>query len=179
MSGAEGVLHYRIHHLAMAALPAGGWPVLPAGREAALLRAGAPPAWFYLALHEAVGRDFAWEVPFDGNAAAIDAWLADPAVVLYTLMREGWPHGYFLIDARGAEEARIVQFGVVPQARGRGFGRFLVGTAVHTAWGLPGVRRLVVSTTSLDHPRALALYQAQGFEIVAQETASRRLPPRP
>jgi len=178
MTAAAGVLHYRIHHLAMAARPAAGWPVLPAGREAALLKAEAPPAWFYLALHEAVGRDFAWEAPLDGDAAALDAWLADPAVVLYTLMREGWPHGFFLIDGRAGDTVRIVQFGVVPQARGRGYGRFLVGTAVQTAWSLPGVRRLVVSTTSLDHPRALALYQAQGFAIVAREAATRSLLPR-
>jgi len=180
MNADEGVLHYRIHHLAMADRPPPGWPALPSGREAtALLVAEAPPAWFFLALQEAAGRDHAREAPLGGDPRALDAWLADPAVRLSTLLRDGWPQGFFLIDARAGDEARIVAFGVVPQARGRGYGRFLVGTAVRTAWAIAGVRRLVVSTTSLDHPRALALAQAEGFAIVADEAATRRVAPRP
>lgn len=176
MSGAAGVLHYRISHLEMTARPTWGWPPMPAGREGALLLAEAPPAWFYLALHEAVGRDFAWETPFGGDPAAIDAWLADPGVTLWTLMRMGWPNGFFLIDARSMPTVRIAQWGLVPEARGRGWGEFLVRTAVLTAWSLPGAERLAVSVTSLDHPRALALYQQCGFVVTAQQAATRVLP---
>jgi GNAT superfamily N-acetyltransferase len=180
MSGGPpaGVVHYRVHHLAMEARPSWGHPQLPVGREAALLVAESPPAWYFLALHDAVGRDYAWDLPEGGDPRAIETWLADPAVTLATLLRGGWPHGFYVLDARAGASVRLAQFGIVPEARGRGYGSYLVRTAVLAAWSLPATRRVEVSTTSLDHPRALALYQRHGFVIVAQEARSRVLPAR-
>ena len=43
------------------------------------------------------------------------------------------------------------------------------------AWDREGVRRMTVNTNSLDHPRALPLYQRAGFEPVRRETHSRVL----
>lgn len=176
-AGPAGVVHYRVHRLAMAERPGWGHPHLPAGREAALLVATTPPAWYFLALHEAVGRGLIWELPEGGDPRALAAWLADPAVTLTTLLRDGWPHGYFVLDARDPACTQLAQFGLVPEARGRGYGSFLVRTAILAAWSRPGVRQLEVTTTSLDDPRALALYQKHGFEIVAQETRTRAVAP--
>jgi hypothetical protein len=43
------------------------------------------------------------------------------------------------------------------------------------AWDRPGTDRVTVNTNSLDHPRALKLYQRAGFEPVRRETRSRVL----
>ena len=63
----------------------------------------------------------------------------------------------------------------MPEAVGQGLGTFLLETAVHTAWEMPGVARLTVDTNSLDHPRALPLYQKAGFTPVRRETVTRTL----
>ncbi|MBC7156910.1 MAG: GNAT family N-acetyltransferase [Rhodobacteraceae bacterium] len=178
MSGivpAGSTVHYRVTFLEMAARPEYGWPVAPAGGEGALLRAEAPPAWYFLALYDAVGRAYAWTDRFATPREELAAWLADPAVEMFTLLRHGWPHGFFVLDARAGDSCELEYFGLVPEAIGRGLGRFLLRTAVLTAWERPGVRRLTVDTCSLDHPRALALYQAAGFTVVAQEDRTRIL----
>jgi hypothetical protein len=48
-----------------------------------------------------------------------------------------------------------------------GLGKWLLGQAVATAWGMkPG--RVTVNTNTLDHPAALPLYQRVGFVPVGQ-----------
>jgi len=66
-------------------------------------------------------------------------------------------------------------FGLVPEAMGRGLGSFLLQTAVHMAWDRPDVARVTINTNSLDHPRALPLYQKVGFVPVRRETQRRVL----
>jgi GNAT superfamily N-acetyltransferase len=172
---AGSTVHYRVTFLEMTERPAYDYPHLPATIVASLLKAEAPPAWYFLALYDAVGRDYAWEDMQDEPETALDAWLADPDVALWTLMNSGWPHGFFLLDARAAGQTELSFFGLVPQAVGRGLGSFLMRTAILTAWERPGLQRLTVNTCSLDHPRALANYQKNGFEVVAQEHRSRVL----
>lgn len=159
-------LHYTVTWLEMTERPAHGWPAAPAGPPAALLKAEAPPVWFLLALYDAVGRHYAWQDLHRRSEDELAAWLDDPATSLWTLMRRGWPHGFFMLDNRAHGVCDLSYFGLVPQAVGSGLGLFLLESAVLTAWDLPGVEKLTVNTCSLDHPRALGLYQRAGFEPV-------------
>jgi hypothetical protein len=43
------------------------------------------------------------------------------------------------------------------------------------AWDRPGTARVTVNTNSLDHPRALPLYQKAGFTPVHRESRTRIL----
>jgi GNAT superfamily N-acetyltransferase len=150
-------------------------PPVPRGPVSALVAAEVPPVWYFFALYNAVGAEYEWTDQHDRPPAALEAFLADPAVTLYTFVRAGWPHGFFVLDARAAGVVDLSYFGLVPEAIGYGLGWFLLGTAVHTAWDRPGVERLTVNTNSLDHPRALPLYQKAGFVPVRRETRRRIL----
>lgn len=172
---AGSTIRYRVTWLEMTERPSWGYPSQPAGAPASLLRADAPPLWYFRALYDAVGRDYAWEDLHTLPDPDLADWLSRPEVSLWTLMRAGWPHGFFLLDAQAGEETEIAYFGLVPQAVGRGLGTFLLRTAVLTAWDRPGLRRLTVNTCSLDHPRALAGYQKAGFQPVRQEERTRVL----
>ena len=173
---AGSTVEYRVTFLEMGARPAYDWPHLPAnGSPASLLRAEAPPVWYFRALYDAVGRDHAWEDLRDAPEERLSDWLGDPAVGLWTLVRAGWPQGFFILDEREPGRSTITLLGLVPQAIGQGLGRFLVRTAILTAWERAGLECLAVDTCSLDHPRALAVYQRQGFEVVRQEMRSRVL----
>ena len=167
---------YRITWLEMGARPGYDWPSVPTdGAPASLQCAEAPPVWYFRALYDAVGRDHAWEDLHSEPDAVLEKWLADPAVRLWTLTRDGWPQGFFVLDASAAEETEIALLGLVPEAVGRGYGRYLVRTAVLTAWERPGLGRVTVNPCSLDHPRALSVYQQSGFEVVRTEERSRVL----
>lgn len=166
---------YRVTFLEMDTRPSFDWPRLPATHDAALLRAESPPVWYFLSLYDAVGRDYAWEDMFAEDENDLARWLGDADVALFTLMRHGWPHGFFLLDWRQSGICDLAYFGLVPQAVGRGFGHYLLRTAILTGWDRPGITKMTVNTCSLDHPRALANYQKQGFEVVAQENRERIL----
>ncbi len=161
--------------LEMTARPSYPHPHLPGGAVSALVAAEAPPSWYFLALYDAVGSDYDWTDQHQRADTELAAWLADPDVTLWTFLRSGWPHGFFILDGTTEETCNLAYFGLVPEAVGQGLGTFLLETAVHTAWEMPGVARLTVDTNSLDHPRALPLYQKAGFTPVRRETVTRTL----
>ena len=172
---AGDTVEYRVTWLEMTNRPGFGWPSLPVGREAMLVRADTPPWWYFLALYDAVGRDYAWT---DKHAMARDdmsAWLQDPEVALYSLMAKGWPQGFFMLDWREPEVCDLAYFGLVPEAVGRGMGTWLLKTAIMTAWERESTRKLTVNTCTLDHPRALIQYQKNGFSPVRTEIHTRVL----
>jgi hypothetical protein len=51
-------------------------------------------------------------------------------------------------------------------------------SAIECAWQ-PGAKRVWLHTCTLDHPRALPNYQAQGFEIYKSEEKVEHLPDGP
>ncbi len=76
-------------------------------------------------------------------------------------------HGQTL-SFRGLAESHY--FGLAPDYTGLGLGAFFLGEAIAIAWD-KGPRRLHVQTCTLDHPRALPLYQRFGFQPFGQVEA--------
>ena len=166
---------YTVTWLEMAERPGWPHPPLPGTHPAHLIHAGAPPAWYFLALYDAVGRDYAWEDMHERTPEDIEAWLGDSGVGLYTLMRDGWPAGFFVLDWRLEGVCHLAFFGLAPQTVGTGLGTYLLKTAVLTGWERAGTAKMTVNTCTLDHPRALGLYQRAGFVPVRREERSRVL----
>jgi GNAT superfamily N-acetyltransferase len=166
---------YTVTYLEMTKRPSWGWPHLPLVPGAALVKAEAPPVWYFLSLYDAVGRDYAWEDIHKREHDDIARWLSDPATELFTLTARGWPHGFFLIDGRTEGICDIAYFGLVPEAVGQGLGSWLLKTAILTAWERPGTAKLTLNTCTLDHPRALQTYQRHGFDPVRREDHTRIL----
>ncbi|WP_158275498.1 GNAT family N-acetyltransferase [Maritimibacter sp. 55A14] len=166
---------YTTTWLEMTERPGFPWPATPVGSPVTLLHATAPPAWYFLSLYDAVGRDYVWDDMFEMEEADLRALLHDADVALWTLFSDGWPHGFFLLDWRKVGICDLAYFGLVPQAVGRGLGRYLLQTAIHTGWDRPGVAKMTVNTCTLDHPRALVNYQKHGFVPVRQAESTRIL----
>lgn len=166
-----------VTYLEMGARPARPRPVSPAGAPVALLAAAPPPVWWFLALYREVGRDYGWSDKLDQPEDDLARELTRPGVAMHTLFRRGAPAGFFLLDASRDTRVNLAYFGLVGEAIGLGLGRFLLETAIDIAWASPGCRKLTVNTCTLDHPRALGLYQRAGFVPVRRETRPR--PPTP
>jgi len=168
-------IEYRVTWLEMDKRPGFGWPPMPVGRDALLVHADTPPWWWFRALYDAVGRDYAWTDQHALGPAETEAWIQHPEVSLYTLMGKGWPQGFFMLDGREDGVCDLAYFGLVPEAVGIGLGTWLLKTAILTGWDRPGTQKLTVNTCTLDHPRALQQYQRLGFAPVRTEVRSRRL----
>ncbi len=128
-----------------------------------------PSVRFYRYLYDAVGSDWLWVDRTDTPDAALAAELHDPRIEVHLLSEHGVPAGYGELDRRRDGEVKIEYFGLVPEAIGRGLGRWFLEQISARAWrGRP--RRVWLHTCDLDHPRALANYEACGFRIYARST---------
>lgn len=162
-----------ITYLEMEARPSYARPHQPLGHPAALLHAENPPVWWFLDLYRAVGSQYQWTDRFEDDPEELRAFVQHPDVALYTLIRQGWPAGFFMLDRREKGVCDLAYLGLVREMIGKGYGKFLMQEAVHSGWDCEGVEKMTVNTCTLDHPRALALYQSAGFTPVRQDHINR------
>lgn len=166
---------YTVTYLEMTDRPTYPYPPMPTGGPTVLLAADNPPPWHFLNMYDAVGSTYEWTDQHQKPVAEVQAFLHHPAVTMFTLMRTGWPAGFIILDGRIDGECDLAYFGLVPEAIGLGLGNFLLHTAILMGWEMPNVTKMTLNTNSLDHPRALPLYQKAGFTPVRREEHSRVL----
>ena len=167
---------FRITYLAMDADPGLSEPGMPDGVR--LERAASPPVWFFLAMYDAVGRAYEWRDRFqqaDEDPETLAAFVNDPLVEMWVAYANGWPQGFFMLDWRAPGVCDLAYFGMVPEAVGAGLGGRMLRTAIAKGWAHEGVSQMTVNTCTLDHPRALGLYQKVGFRPVETEDRTRVL----
>lgn len=83
---------------------------------------------------------------------------------------QGSVAGYYELRRRPESGVEILYFGLAPPFIGHGLGGYLLTHAVESAWSWEGAHRVWVHTCSLDHPGALANYEARGFRLYRSET---------
>ncbi len=142
-------------------------PPQPKGKVS-LLKSEAPPVHFYRYLYDAVGRDYKWVDRKKMSDAAVAEILGDPKLELFVLYVDGCPAGMAELDFRLEGLGQLAYFGLVSDYVGRRLGYFFLYHATHIAWSRP-ISKFIVNTCTLDHPRALPLYQRMGFVPYARE----------
>jgi len=135
----------------------------------ALLRVGAPSVPFYRYLYGTVGEPWFWYERRQLSDGELAATIRAEGIELTVLYAEGEPAGYIEMDYRDKANVCLAYFGLFPQFIGKGLGGFLLARTVDEAWRR-GPGRLWLHTCTLDHPRALRLYQRTGFVPYKQET---------
>lgn len=168
-------VEYRVTWLEMTERPAVGPVPVPEGEDVELVEAAGFPEWYFFALYDAVGKGYAWDDMHEADPEEVSALLGHCRTSLHTMIRSGWPQGFYLLDRRDPSVCDIAYFGLVEQAVGRGLGGWLLDDAIARGWSAPGVSRLTVNTCTLDHPAALRLYVGRGFRPVRHEARSRIL----
>jgi len=160
--------------LEMTARPAMPPPPQPPGKIA-LLRAENPPVHFYRYLYDTIGNAHYWVDRKKLDDAVLGSLLKDPGVHLYVLYAEGCPAGMAELDFRNPAAAQLAYFGLIPEYIGRHLGHYFLYQSVLNAWIEP-IETLRVNTCTLDHPRALPLYQRVGFVPYTREERYIELP---
>jgi len=134
----------------------------------AILRAERPTISFYRYLYDTVGADWNWFMRRRLSDEALAAIIHDDRDEVFVLHVRGVPGGYVELDRRVEGEVEIAYFGLIPEYLGRGFGKYLLAWGLARAWSYrPG--RVWLHTCTLDHPRALGVYQRAGLEVYRRE----------
>ena len=140
----------------------------PRGRHVALLRCQRPNVGFYRFLYNSVGGPWLWWERRALDDATLAEIVQDERVEIYVLYLDGQPAGYAELDRRRKLEIELAYFGLLPEFVGQRLGPYLLASAIDIAWSYEPTR-LWVNTNTLDHPKALPLYQRMGFVPYAQE----------
>ena len=131
----------------------------------------------YLSLYRRVGEPLRWDQRLLMPEAELDALLGGGCLVIYILRSApGDALGFCEFDHSSFPEIELKNFGLVPQAQGRGLGPWLLSTAIQEEWkSKPS--RIWLHTDTWDHPAAVRVYEAAGFRIydVREEAADRIL----
>ncbi len=160
--------------LAMEAKPSALPPPQPRGKVA-LLRAVNPPVHFYRYLYDTVGDAYYWVDRRKLTDEQLATIIQHPQVELYVLYADGCPAGLAELDLRDPAASQLAYFGLMPEFVGKRLGYFFLYHACMNAWAHP-ISRLLVNTCTLDHPRALPLYQRLGFVPYSREERYVELP---
>ncbi|MEO8635390.1 MAG: GNAT family N-acetyltransferase [Gemmatimonadales bacterium] len=129
---------------------------------------------FHRFLYAEVGRQCHWQDRLSWSDEQFQAYL-DGGVNVWVLYHGGAPAGYFDLRPECDGSVEINYFGLLPQAIGRGFGRYLLSMAVREAWAT-GTERVWLHTCTLDHPSALPNYLKRGFRAVGEERYTANVP---
>lgn len=144
-------------------------PAQPPHRyNVALLRAREPTVAFYRFLYDTVGEAWLWYERRAMDDRALQGVIHDPRVEIYVLYVDGVPAGFTELDRRAEPDIELTYFGLVPEFIGHGLGDYLLSSALDIAWSYEP-KRVWMHTNTLDHPRALPLYQRFGFMPYKQE----------
>lgn len=158
-------IKYRVTYLEMNNAPKFDWPK-NLKYKLSILLAENFPSWYFLFFYKQVGKKYLWTDWLEKSKEEIDQFVNDKQVLLYTLIKDGLPCGFYMLDYRKKDVCDISFFGLVEEAIGKGLGKYLLKTAILTAWDSRKIKKLTVNTCSLDHKNAIYLYQKYGFKAV-------------
>jgi ribosomal protein S18 acetylase RimI-like enzyme len=134
-------------------------------------------------LYASVGADWRWYMRLEWSYDQWQRYLARDEVGTWIAYVEGTPAGYFELERQPPDSVEIAYFGLLPQFIGRGMGGAFLTDAVRTAFefgsGGPDATRVWLHTCTLDHPAALANYQARGFRIFDTVALEEEVPDGP
>ncbi len=171
---APGRLRVTVTYLEMTESPVPKPVPMPLSKVA-LLEAEEPTVSFYRYLYNTVGEASLWGDRRELSDKMLKAIIHDERDTLLVLYRAGVPAGFAELFRGDDNTTELSYFGLIPEFFGQGLGRCLLQAAVKRAWR-DEPRRLIVETCTLDHPRALTLYQWAGFRPFSQEEVLREDP---
>ena len=157
-----GTLSCTVTSLEMTARPNHATVAMPTRMKVALMRAHKPGATFYRYLYDRVGEAWLWYERRALDHNALRAIVDDERVEIYVLYIDGVPAGFAELDRRSPHDIELAYFGLLPDFVGKGLGPYLLDSAIDIAWSYEP-KRFWVHTNTLDHPKALSLYQKFGF----------------
>ena len=123
---------------------------------------------FYRYLYDAVGEGLNWVdrklIPDSELLNIISA----NGVEIYVCYYHGHPAGYSEIDRSDPFNIELAYFGILPEFRGKGLGKYLLNWTIAKTLDYKS-GRLWLHTCSLDHPYAIDNYKKRGFKIYKNE----------
>jgi ribosomal protein S18 acetylase RimI-like enzyme len=119
----------------------------------------------YLSLYKRVGGPLRWDQRMLMPEAELETLLAGDRVYVYVVRdADDAPLGFCEFDHGVFPEIELKNFGLVPEAQGRGLGPYLLSMALNEEWKF-NPTRIWLHTDTWDHPAAIHVYERAGFRV--------------
>lgn len=116
-------------------------------------------------LYQLVGESWQWVDKLSWSDEQWRDYAEADNLRTWVAYHKGSPAGYYELQRQDDGNVEIAYFGLAPRFIGQGFGGYLLTRTIQSAWKWEGTKRVWVHTCSLDHPAALANYQARGMRV--------------
>jgi GNAT superfamily N-acetyltransferase len=121
----------------------------------------------YLGLYQRVGEPLRWDQRLLMPREELAALLGGESLHIYVLRDEvGQALGFCEFDRGAFPEIELKNFGLLPEAQGRGLGPWLLSVALQGEWRSDPTR-IWLHTDTWDHPAAVRVYERAGFHVYA------------
>jgi GNAT superfamily N-acetyltransferase len=118
----------------------------------------------YLDLYRRVGAPYRWDSRLKMERSALESLLLGGELHIYLARVQGAAIGFCEFNRAAFPVIELKNFGLVPEAQGRGIGPRLLGTSLQREWE-SGARRIWLHTDTWDHPAAVPVYERAGFRV--------------
>ncbi|MBE7637047.1 GNAT family N-acetyltransferase [Sneathiella sp. P13V-1] len=137
--------------------------ITPPAIPHSIIRSENPTVSFYRYLYDAVGRDWGWTDRKKLSDEDLDRVIKDKDTEIYVLYVRGTPAGYAELNFKNYPAAvDLAYFGIMPEFIGMKMGPYFLNWAIEQAW-YRDPDCITVNTCTLDHPKALPMYQRFGY----------------
>jgi len=170
---ASRVLNYEVSYLSLDTEEINYYQVDSRRKELLFLECIAPPTSYFLYLYRTVGKKYEWTDWLAAEKSVLEKFLSNEAVILYSLVFDGAPRGFFVLDFREPFVCDLAYFGLFDEMIGKGFGKLMMNRAFKIIVDRGEIRNITVNTNTLDHFNALPFYKKSGFKVLKVEQHSR------
>lgn len=167
------VLNYEVSYLSLDTEEINYYKVDSSLKESLFLESIAPPTSYFLYLYRTVGKKYEWTDWLAAEKSLLEKFLSNEEVILYSLVFNGAPRGFFVLDFREPFVCDLAYFGLFDEMIGKGFGKLMMNRAFKIIVDRGEIRNITVNTNTLDHSNALHFYKKSGFNVLKVEQHSR------
>ena len=167
------VLNYEVSFLSLDTEQINYYQVDSRLEKLLFLESIAPPTSYFLYLYRTVGKKYEWTDWLAAEKSVLEDFLSNEAVILYSLVFDGAPRGFFVLDFREPFVCDLAYFGLFDEMIGKGYGKLMMNKAFKIIVDRREIRNITVNTNTLDHFNALPFYKKSGFKVLKVEQQSR------
>ena len=167
------VLNYEVSYLSLNTEEIDQYEVDSRLEKLLFLECIAPPTSYFLYLYKTVGKKYEWTDWLSAEKSILEKFLSNKSVILYSLVLNGAPKGFFVLDYRKPFVCDLAYFGLFDEMIGRGLGKLMMNRVFKIIVERREIRNITVNTNTLDHFNALPFYKKSGFKVLRVEQHSR------
>ncbi len=175
---ASRILNYTVSYLSLEMEKIKFFKNVSGNPAISFLKAISPNPSYFLYLYKEVGRKYEWTDWLQCEKSELESFLTDENVILYSLILQGVPKGFFVLDYRHLPVCDLAYFGIFDDVIGKGLGKSMMNRVFEEVAETGDAKTLTVNTNTLDHKSALPLYQKAGFNIYKTEVHKRSASPQ-